>query len=223
MPYSTPFRAVDYEVSLCRQAEEPPMDWQQALKDYRRRHGLTQAALAESLNVDPTTVSGWERGRDQPALGIQRRLRALVMQPTSDVERTLMALIDASATIVVLYDAKYRIVYSSQRHRELLRLDASELYGQPFEKFQPQAQAIFVESIGGIRGWLRNGIASVNCTLIRHPFENARNPEAFAQQASAWTIRDGLESPLILGIAQEIPLAAYKSHFVFTTRDDPLP
>lgn len=61
------------------------MDWPQALKEYRRRHTLTQAALAEILNVDPTTVSRWERGRDEPALGIQRRLRSLVIPATSGV------------------------------------------------------------------------------------------------------------------------------------------
>jgi transcriptional regulator with XRE-family HTH domain len=197
------------------------MDWPQALKSYRLRHALTQAALAEILNVDPTTVSRWERGRDRPALGIQRRLRSLLIPPASGLERILKDLIDASGTIAVLYDAKYRVVCSSRRHRELLRLDASELYGQPFQKFEPQAQATFMQSVGGIRGWLRNGIASVDCTLIRHPFEKARNPEAFAQRASAWTIREGLESPLILGISREMPLSAYQPHFAFTTLDDP--
>jgi transcriptional regulator with XRE-family HTH domain len=43
--------------------------------------GLTQVALAELLGVDPTTVSRWERGRDNPDLSTQRHLRAL-MEPT---------------------------------------------------------------------------------------------------------------------------------------------
>ena len=117
---------------ICAASEEP-MDWPQALKDYRRRHGLTQAALAEILNVDPTTVSRWERGRDQPALSIHRRLRSLVVPLTSDVERALRALIDASDAIAVLFDDKYRLLHSSPKHRLLLRLDAAELYGRPFQ------------------------------------------------------------------------------------------
>jgi DNA-binding XRE family transcriptional regulator len=31
--------------------------------EYRRVHGLTQKRLAEQLGVDPTTLAGWERGK----------------------------------------------------------------------------------------------------------------------------------------------------------------
>src|SRR5262249_23272426 len=112
------------------------MDWPQAIRDYRRRHRLTQAALAEILNVDPTTVSRWERGRDQPALGILRRLRSLVIPSTSNVERALRALVDTSNAIAVLFDDSYRLLHSSPRHRALLRLDAAELYNTSFYKLQ---------------------------------------------------------------------------------------
>lgn len=200
-----------------------PMDWIKPLKDYRRRHGLTQAALAEVLNVDPTTVSRWERGRDQPALGILRRLRSLVMPTTSDVERGLRALIDTSDVIAVLYDSKYRLLYSSSKHRNLLALDASELYGRPFHKLQSQAQAALLDSIGGASGWFKKGIVEMDCTLLRQAFERARNPTAYAQRGTAWTIRDGVEAPLILGITREIPIAEYQPTApMIATLDDPL-
>ncbi len=200
------------------------MDWPHALRAYRRRHGLTQATLAETLNVDPTTVSRWERGRDQPALCMLRRLRSLVMPHTSDVERALRLLIDTSDAIAVLYDNKYRMIYSSARHRDLLRLDASDLYGKPFHKLQSEAQAALLDSIGGPGGWFRNGIVKMECTLVRRAFERAPNPRAYAQQGTAWTIREGLESPLVLGIMREIPLAEYKSPspVLVTTLDDPI-
>jgi transcriptional regulator with XRE-family HTH domain len=199
------------------------MDWPKALRDYRRRHGLTQAALAEALGVDPTTVSRWERGRDQPALGIARRLTSLVVPHTSDVERALKVLIDTSNTIVVLYDNKYRVLWSSPKHRELLRIDASELYGKPFERFQSNSQAELVESLGGPAGWLRNGIARIECSLLRHAFERAPNPRAYAQRGVACTIRDGLESPMVLAITNEIPLADYRPMPpVVRTLDDPV-
>jgi DNA-binding XRE family transcriptional regulator len=54
------------------------MHWAGQLKRYRRIHGLTQAALAEVLNVEQATISRWERGMHAPDLGIQRRLRALI-------------------------------------------------------------------------------------------------------------------------------------------------
>jgi len=198
------------------------VDWPQALKDYRRRHALTQAALAEILNVDATTVSRWERDRDQPALGIQRRLRSLVMPGASDVERALRILIDSSDAIAVLFDSNYRLLHSSPKHRELLRLDASDLYGRPFERIQSQSQAALLAAIGGPRGWFRNGVIKSEGTLLRRPYERARNIHASAQRGGAWTIRDGVETPLVLGITREIPLDAYQPHFAFTTLDDPL-
>jgi len=199
------------------------MGWSRVIKEYRRRHSLTQAALAEILNVDPTTVSRWERRRDQPALGILRRLRSLVIPSTSDVERALRALVDTSNAIAVVFDEKYRLLHSSPKHRALLRLEASELYNLPFYKLQSQSQAALVESVGGPRGWFRDGILRTEYMLLRKPFENARNPEASAQFGGAWTIRDGLESPLVLGISHEIPIDQYRpQHHVFRTLDDPV-
>lgn len=197
------------------------MNWPRALKDYRRRHGLTQSALAEVLDVDPTTVSRWERGRDEPALGIQRRLRSLVVPRATDVEAALKRLIDTSDAIAVLFDSKYRLLYSSASHRALLRLDAAELYGRPFQEFQSQAHVALLESVGGPIGWFRNGVVSMEGTLLRKAFEGARNPLPSAQRGMAWTIRDGLDEPLVLGITRQIPLAEYRPNdFVFTTLDD---
>jgi DNA-binding XRE family transcriptional regulator len=196
------------------------MDWPLALKDYRRRHALTQAALADVLNVDPTTVSRWERGRDQPALGIQRRLRTLVMPRTSDVERSLRLLIDTSDHLVVLFDCNFRLLYSSPKHRALLRLDPSEIYGRPFYRVQSAAQAALLDAVGGPRGWWRNGVVKLAGTLLRKPFEKARNPRAFAQKGEAWSIRDGVESPLVLAITHEIAVADYRPSCEFITLDD---
>ena len=197
------------------------MDWSQALRDYRCRHHLTQAALAEVLNVDPTTVSRWERGRDQPALGIQRRLRSLIVPVTSNVERALRQLIDNSDAIAVLFDNKYRLLHSSPKHRALLRLDASELYGRSFEQFQSESQAAMHASFGGQRGWWGNGIIKITYTFMRKPLERARNPRAFAQRGVAWTIRDCVETPMVLGITHEIPITDYvPNDFVLTTLDD---
>ena len=199
------------------------MDWSRALKAYRCRHVLTQAALAEILNVDPTTVSRWERGRDQPAVGIQRRLRSL-MTPAMDVERALKQLIDTSEAIAVLYDSNYRVLYSSAKHRALLGLDASELYGRSYERFHSETQAALMASLGGTRGWLRNGIASIDYTLMRRAYERARNPRAYAQRGTTWTIRDRLNSPLVLGITHEIPIAEYAPSCIIklSTLDDPI-
>jgi hypothetical protein len=57
-------------------------------------------------------------------------------------------------------------------------------------------------------------------TLLRKPFEKARNPRAFAQKGHAWSIRDGVESPLVLAITHEIAAADYKPSCSFITLDD---
>jgi PAS domain-containing protein len=148
-------------------------------------------------------------------------LEAWYAYEANGVERALRALIDTSADIAVLFDHKYRLVHSSPRHRELLRLDASELYGRPFQRLQSQSQAVLLDSVGGADGWWRNGVVTMEVSLLRNPFEGARNLHASAQRGTAWSIRDGLETPLVLGITREIPMNEYKPHqFAFTTLDD---
>lgn len=40
------------------------------IKDYRESAGLTQAAFAARLRVNPVTVSGWETGRKEPSFAM---------------------------------------------------------------------------------------------------------------------------------------------------------
>ena len=47
------------------------------LYDLRRRAGLTQAALAEKLDVTNKAVSKWENGKAKPTTNMLRKLSAL--------------------------------------------------------------------------------------------------------------------------------------------------
>lgn len=49
--------------------------WPRMLRALRNREGLTQAQLAQRLNVDQTAVSRWERAVDQPRMELRRRIR----------------------------------------------------------------------------------------------------------------------------------------------------
>ena len=179
--------------------------------------------LAEVLGVDPTTTSRWERGRDKPGLAIQRRLKSIVVPRTTDVEAALKRLIDTSASIAVLFDSRYRLLHSSPAHRALLRLDANELYGKPFQKIQSESHVELLRRVGGPTGWFRNGVVSMQVALLRKAFERARNPKPSAQAGMAVTIRDGLDDPLVLAITKPIPIGDYKpNECTFTTLDDPL-
>lgn len=50
------------------------------IRDYRRLHGLSQKKLAGLLEIDQTTLAGWERGENQP---IKRNLEKILTFVTS--------------------------------------------------------------------------------------------------------------------------------------------
>jgi DNA-binding XRE family transcriptional regulator len=52
--------------------------WPTVLREYRRRHGVSQSAFAQRLGVDQTSVSRWERGSDTPRPAAAARIRDLV-------------------------------------------------------------------------------------------------------------------------------------------------
>ncbi len=55
-----------------------PRKYRNAIRDYRLKAHLTQAALAEALRVHPDTISAWERGLTCPIPPLLMRLaRAL--------------------------------------------------------------------------------------------------------------------------------------------------
>ncbi|MFQ5477599.1 MAG: multiprotein-bridging factor 1 family protein [Candidatus Binatia bacterium] len=63
------------------------------LRELRRRRGWTQRDLAEQLDVDPMSVSRWERGLSQPRRAMHDRLWALFdeMPTTTAAQRHRVA------------------------------------------------------------------------------------------------------------------------------------
>ena len=68
-------------------AESPDVDGE-ALRHWRRRHGLTQAALARELAVTEGSVCHWERGTHVTRL-VELALRTLGDQLWHRAQRTL--------------------------------------------------------------------------------------------------------------------------------------
>lgn len=58
------------------------IDWSDAVRNFRLRHGMSQERLSELLGVSQRTVSRWERGDGRPSLRQQRHLRDIGWQPT---------------------------------------------------------------------------------------------------------------------------------------------
>lgn len=56
-----------------------------SLKNVRRRTGITQEQLAETLNVTRQTVSGWETGRCEPDIGTLMALAEALDVPAEEL------------------------------------------------------------------------------------------------------------------------------------------
>jgi len=52
--------------------------WATLLREFRHRHGVSQATFAQRLGVDQTSISRWERGLDFPRLSVRARIRDLI-------------------------------------------------------------------------------------------------------------------------------------------------
>ncbi|MCB2080558.1 MAG: helix-turn-helix transcriptional regulator [Novosphingobium sp.] len=76
--------------------------WGDLIKRYRQLHGLTQAAFAEALGVELTTVSRWERNFYAPDLAMQRQLRDLIMRSCVISDRIVMHQVQSAMSILKL-------------------------------------------------------------------------------------------------------------------------
>lgn len=56
-------------------------NWTEIVKRYRVRHGLSQAEMADVMQVSQRTISRWERGDDSPGIQFKKRLRDLALDP----------------------------------------------------------------------------------------------------------------------------------------------
>ncbi|MCH9765617.1 MAG: helix-turn-helix domain-containing protein [Alphaproteobacteria bacterium] len=68
-----------------------PEHWNEIVKHYRLRHGLSQSEMAKLMNVSQRTISRWERGEDRPGIAYKKRLRDLALEPPEILLRTLTA------------------------------------------------------------------------------------------------------------------------------------
>jgi transcriptional regulator with XRE-family HTH domain len=60
-----------------------------AITNIRKRLGLTQAAFAQALEVDQSTVSRWEQDKLAPDLNDLRKIRALAKKSLENWDDSL--------------------------------------------------------------------------------------------------------------------------------------
>ena len=119
------------------------MEWAESVKNYRIKNGLKQAALAEDLGVDVTTVSRWERGLSKPTKAVMATMAAAVgltigvtlyvnQAPDTELDKYMeMVQSDHSPPMVIL-DDQFRINAVSPE-LDKKRPDIKLRAGKPFE------------------------------------------------------------------------------------------
>jgi DNA-binding XRE family transcriptional regulator len=181
-------------------------DWKTLIKDYRVRNALTQATLAEMLGVDPTTVSRWERGRDKPELGVQRRLRDMMYRGDDGAERALVRLIDECGSDSVLIDDQWRIVRTSPAHQRTRCYSPSDLYGTDFRHVMSESTREVISAAGLSLSDLDKHAHEITLHVERQPFEKPfRNPIRLRQKSTTTFVRTGRPNPLRVIVATRVP------------------
>ena len=90
------------------------LDWPSQIREFRRRAGLKQQALAEMLGCDQTAISHWERGVDRPSLAFQRRLLEMIARDQRAMEDLrLFAAVERSPGVQALLDNDLAILAGS--------------------------------------------------------------------------------------------------------------
>ena len=127
------------------------MDFSEKLQQLRKRKGLTQEELAESLYVSRTAVSKWESGRGYPNIDSLKALAAFFGV-------TIDELLSGDELLTVAEEDSQQ---NAQQQRDLLfgLLDLSALifFFMPFFglKADGAVQAVPLLALGGIATWLK--------------------------------------------------------------------
>lgn len=109
--------------------------WGGLIQNLRRSHGLSQRQLAESLGVDQSSISRWERGDGLPGIRLRRQMRDMMREdPGSRLDALARLRVQMSAWPSTLLQAGAILVEMS-RHAaaeiEAVNLSAGTcLYGR---------------------------------------------------------------------------------------------
>lgn len=147
------------------------MNWAQRIKEFRKLNGLTQQAFAEQFGIDRTSVSRWENGHDEPALVYRRRILALTPTHKEGTIRGLVDFIDGLDGMATLLDTEFRVLRTTRAHQIKMGYDPADLYGQASERFWSAEMERIIKQLGGLRGYRKHGVCSMELALRRQPRE----------------------------------------------------
>ncbi len=105
---------------------------------------MTQEAFGELLGVTAVTVGRWERGKDEPNIGIKRRLEVLV-SPNVSADFAIKALVQGYGGIAVLADSNWRVINASPLFLALNRFSEIDVFGRDDSKLWPSEMDPFMK------------------------------------------------------------------------------
>lgn len=181
--------------------------WQTLIRAYLESRILTQVQLAEMLDTHVSNVNRWVQGKSKPSAEYRMALMDLFQgkkHPLSDLWK--MA-VERSPTVQILLDDRYCVLMASKAYLTLLRLDASELIGQSYERFVTESIEQNFKGIGGPKRWFSEGVLCMESYNLRKAGENAKNRVDLAFKTTCSTVSDG-SAGRCLRLVNSVPIDA---------------
>jgi transcriptional regulator with XRE-family HTH domain len=188
-------------------------DFPAGLRRVRISSGMTQNALAETLNVDQATISRWERGAQVPDEATQARLRDLLFRGRAVSDARLYHYVRTSMSLVVLMTSTGRFLARSESARALGMPEQATLE----DLMTPSLRESWNAAVGA--GFFRGEIASIQVVFELAPADGQQ--PIFVE--GAWhpvALADG--SFLLLAESRVLGPTAYEAARALGTRITPL-
>lgn len=111
----------------------------EAIRNMRRRIGVTQQQLGDRLGVDQATVSRWERGIENPRPSRLKLLRSILLRDEEKrfLDRSL-SVVRNDLMVSTLVDARLRLSelsWSSRSYFSRRGRDPDAIVGMPIERY----------------------------------------------------------------------------------------
>lgn len=104
----------------------------EALRAWRKAHGISQQALAERLNVSQAAVSRWEAGVDAPSLEVLGRIKVLLDPATVQAVSLEELFVREKNSLHVLFDLDGARLLATSKGYQRIFPRFSRLIGQYF-------------------------------------------------------------------------------------------
>ena len=138
--------------------------WPVLVKRIRFLSSLKQADLAETLNVDQTSVSRWERGHTIPDFSVQKRLRDMLRNLEPVIDRRFIESAPGFMSVSRM-DAVGFLNATSEASAGQFQHTPSEMRDRWFYDLAPEHERACMETIDATKGWREGEVVYLTARL----------------------------------------------------------